>query len=87
LIRDEEHDAVRKKLLFSNVLVEDMKVGIAENGRKRNKLGKQHMLSGRIIRSYRFSSKPTFISSTRNLKIKVFSGLHRVLLDLSHVFS
>jgi branched-subunit amino acid transport protein len=52
-----EHDAVRKKLLFSNVLVEHMKVGIAENGRKRNKLGKQYMLSGRIIRSYRFSSK------------------------------
>ena len=51
------HDAVRKELLFSNVLVEDMKVGIRENARKRNKLEKQHMLSGRIIRSYRFSSK------------------------------
>jgi hypothetical protein len=52
-----EHDAVRKELLFSNVLVEDMKVGITENARKRNKLGKQYMLSGRIIRSYRCSSK------------------------------
>ena len=27
------------------------------NKRERNKLGKQHMLSGRIIRSYRFPSK------------------------------
>jgi hypothetical protein len=31
-LNPKEHDAVRKKLLFSNVLVEDMKVGIAENG-------------------------------------------------------
>lgn len=56
-LNSNEHDAARKELLFSNVLVEDMKVGIRENARKPNKLGKQHMLSAKIIRTYKFSSK------------------------------
>lgn len=56
-LNPDEHKEVRKELLFSNVLVEGIRVGIKDGTRKRHKLGKQHIISGKVIRSYRFSSK------------------------------
>lgn len=52
-----------------------MKVGLREHTSKRNKLVKQHMLSGRIIRSYEFSSKlGRALGVTRKLVRRYITG-------------
>ena len=54
-LNPDKHKAIRKELLFANVIDHEM---IESIGKKKNyKPGKQHMLSGRIVRAYKFISK------------------------------